>query len=234
MPQDAPPSKLAATRGYQQDCAGSEVVLYDRFKEDREKICKRIAQERGMVIVPPYDHAHVMAGNGTAGLELIRQIGQDEPLDFLFVCTGGGGLLSGCATAANELAPHCKVIGVEPEAGDDTLQSLRAGKIVHIDTPNTIADGAQTQHTGELTFPVIQKRVTDIVTVTDEQLVHTMRFFAETMKIVVEPTGCLGAAAVLFNNNRFDLKGKRVGIIVSGGNVDMTNFCALLSKYPKK
>jgi threonine dehydratase len=167
MPKDAPASKLAATRGYQQNCAGSQVILYDRFTEDREAIVAKLAAERGMTIVPPYDHAHVMAGNGTAAFELLQETG---PLDYLFVCTGGGGLLSGSATAASKLAPDCRVYGVEPEAGNDAQQSLRAGRIIHISTPVTIADGAQTQHLGNLTFPVIQKLVADILTVTDAQV----------------------------------------------------------------
>jgi threonine dehydratase len=209
-----------------QGSPGSEVVLYDRFTEDREAIAARIAAERGMTLIPPYDHAHVMAGNGTAAYELLREVGE---LDFLFVCCGGGGMLAGSAIAAHRLSPNCVVIGVEPEAGNDAQQSLRSGSIVHIATPNTIADGAQTQHVGTLPFPVIQKHVRDIVTVSDAQLEETMRFFASRMKQVVEPTGCLGAAAV-FNNKTFDLRGKRVGVVVSGGNVDMAVFCRLLSQ----
>ncbi len=202
------------------------MILYDRFTEDREAIAARVARERGMTLIPPYDHAHVMAGNGTAAYELLREVGE---LDYLFVCCGGGGLLSGSAVAAQRLAPGCAVVGVEPEAGNDTQQSFRSGAIVHIPTPDTIADGAQTQHVGSLPFPVIQRHVRDIVTVSDAQLVETMRFFASRMKLIVEPTGCLGAAAV-FNNKAFDLRGKRVGVIISGGNVDLANFCRLLSQ----
>ena len=179
-----------------------------------------------MTLIPPYDHAHVMAGNGTAVYELLREVGE---LDYLFVCCGGGGLLSGSAVAAHRLSPGCRVIGVEPEAGNDTQQSFRSGSIVTILTPATIADGAQTQHVGTLPFPVIQRHVADIVTVSDAQLVEAMRFFASRMKLVVEPTGCLGAAAV-FGNKTFDLRGKRVGVVLSGGNVDMANFCRLLSQ----
>ncbi len=167
MPKDAPAAKLAATRGYQQGCPGSEVILYDRFTEDREAIVARLAKERGMTAIPPYDHAHVMAGNGTAAFELLQETG---PLDYLFVCLGGGGLLSGSVVAASKLAPSCRVFGVEPEAGNDGQQSFRSGKIVHISTPITIADGAQTQHLGQLTFPVIKSLVSDILTVTDEQV----------------------------------------------------------------
>ncbi len=224
MPQDAPASKLAATRGYQQGQAGSEVVLYDRYTEDREAIGARLAAERGMTLIPPYDHADVMAGQGTAAAELLQETG---PLDRLLVCVGGGGLISGCAVAAHAASPGIVVTGVEPEAGDDTRQSLAKGEIVHIDTPKTIADGAQTQHSGRLTFPVIQRLVREVVTVTDAQLVATMRFFAERMKIVVEPTGCLAAAAAL--QGVLDLRGQRVGVIVSGGNVDLVRYATLLS-----
>ena len=218
MPQDAPQMKIDATRGY-----GAEVILFDRYKEDREVLSKRLAHERGMTLIPPYDHPHVMAGQGTATKELIEDAGE---LDTLLVCLGGGGLLSGCAVAARALNPEIEIYGVEPAAGNDGQQSFRTGKIVHIDTPRTIADGAQTQHLGELTFPVIRALVDDIVTVTDDELVQTMQFFASRMKIVVEPTGCLAAAAAL--QGKVDIRGKRVGIILSGGNVDMSRFAKLL------
>lgn len=223
MPHDSPAAKLAATRGYQQGQAGSEVVLYDRYTEDREAIGRRLAGERGMTLIPPYDHPHVMAGQGTAALELLQDTG---PLDLLLVCVGGGGLIAGCAVAAQALSPGIEVIGVEPEAGNDTQQSLALGRIVHIDTPKTIADGAQTQHSGTLTFPVIQRLVRGIVTVSDEQLVQTMRFFAERMKLVVEPTGCLAAAALLAGV--VAARGRRVGVIVSGGNVDLARYAGFL------
>ncbi|MEP7280747.1 MAG: threo-3-hydroxy-L-aspartate ammonia-lyase [Rubrivivax sp.] len=230
MPHDAPPAKLAATREYQRGgCAGSEVVLYDRYTEDREAIGRRWAVERGMTLVPPYDHAQVMAGQGTAALELL----EDAPgLDALLVCVGGGGLISGCAVAAAALAPDCAVWGVEPAAGDDTRQSLALGRIVSIPTPQTIADGAQTQASGTLTFPVIQALVRGIVTVDDAQLVQAMRFFAERMKLVVEPTGALAAAALLADGGAAglpDLRGRRIGVIVSGGNVDLARYAALLT-----
>jgi threo-3-hydroxy-L-aspartate ammonia-lyase len=224
MPRDAPAAKLEATRGYLAGQPGSEVVLYDRFTEDREAIAATLAGERGMTLVPPYDHVDVMAGQGTAALELIEDTG---PLDALLVCTGGGGLLSGCAVAAHHLSPGIAVHGVEPEAGNDTQLSLQRGEIVHIDTPQTIADGAQTQHSGTLTFPVIQALVASIVTVSDAQLVDAMRFFAMRMKLVVEPTGCLAAAALLSKVVAFP--GKRVGVIVSGGNVDIARYAALLA-----
>jgi len=219
MPKDAPAAKVAATKGY-----GAEVVMYDRFTEDREALTKRLAQERGMTMIPPYDHPDVLAGQGTAVKELIEETG---PLDQLFVCLGGGGLLSGSALSARALAPDCKVYGVEPEAGNDGQQSLRAGKIVHIDTPKTIADGAQTQHLGEYTFGIIRRDVDDIFTVTDAQLVDAMRFFAERMKTVVEPTGCLAFAGAIAAGKA--IAGQRVGIVVSGGNVDLARYAALLA-----
>lgn len=218
MPQDAPAPKIAATKGY-----GAEVVFYDRYTEDRDAIGKKMAEEQGLTLIPPYDHPHVMAGQGTAAKELIEDVG---PLDVLLVPLGGGGLLSGCATAAKALCPDCTVYGVEPEAGNDGQQSFRTGKIVKIATPATIADGAQTQYLGVHTFPVIQKLVADIFTATDAELVKCMRFFAERMKLVVEPTGCLAAAAVFAE--KFDVKGKRVGIVISGGNVDLTRYADLL------
>ena len=218
MPRDAPPLKIAATKGY-----GAEVILYDRYTQDREALGAQLAAERGMTLIPPYDHPHVMAGQGTAALELLQDTG---PLEVLLVCVGGGGLIAGCAVAAKHVAPACRVIGVEPEAGNDVQQSLRKGEIVHIDVPKTIADGAQTQHAGKLTFPVIQALVSEVLTVSDAQLVSTMRFFMERMKLVVEPTGCLGAAAAL--EAVAPLRGKRVGVIVSGGNIDAARYAQLL------
>jgi len=217
MPSDAPAIKLAATRGY-----GAEVITYDRMAEDREALAKRIAAERGLALIPPYDHADVIAGQGTAAKELIEDAG---PLDVLFVCTGGGGLVSGCALAAHALSPGCKVIAVEPEAGNDVQQSFRKGEIVRIPVPKTIADGAQTQAPGQLTFPIIRALVADVLTVSDAALIEAMRFFIATMKIVVEPTGCLGAAAAF--GGQIDLAGKRVGVVLSGGNVDP----AALARY---
>jgi threonine dehydratase len=219
MPKDAPAAKVAATKGY-----GAEVVMYDRFTEDREALTKRLAQERGMTMIPPYDHPDVLAGQGTAVKELIEEMG---PLDHLFVCLGGGGLLSGSALSARALSPGCKVYGVEPEAGNDGQQSLRSGKIVHIETPKTIADGAQTQHLGEYTFGIIQRDVHDIFTVTDDQLVDAMRFFAERMKMVVEPTGCLAFAGAVAAGKL--IAGQRVGIVISGGNVDLSRYAVLLA-----
>jgi len=219
MPADAPAAKLAATRGY-----GGEVVTYDRFTEDREAISNRLAAERGLTLIPPYDHAEVIAGQGTAAMELLEEAG---PLDALFVCLGGGGLLSGSLLAASAMAPACAVFGVEPEAGDDARQSLRAGRIVTIPVPKTIADGAMTTHLGRLTFPIIRDHVRDILTVSDARLVEQMRFFAERMKIVVEPTGCLAAAAAFDAARAW--QGKRVGVIVSGGNVDLAAYVRYLA-----
>ena len=215
MPADAPALKLAATRGY-----GAEVVTYDRMTEDREVVAAKYVTERGLTLIPPYDHADVIAGQGTAALELFEEVG---PLDILAVCTGGGGVLSGCAVAASELSPGCAVYGVEPEAGNDAQRSFRSGQIVHIDVPDTIADGARTQHIGTLVLPILRALVRDIVTVTDDQLRTQMRFFAERMKIVVEPTGCLAAAAAM--QGAIDVRGARVGVIITGGNVDPAPFC---------
>jgi len=219
MPADAPPAKLAATRAYQQGRRDSEVVLYDRYSEDREAIGRRIASERGMTLIPPYDHPHVMAGQGTAALELIQEVGT---LDALLVCLGGGGLVSGSAVAALGLQPGIAVYGVEPAAGNDVQQSLARGEIVRIPVPDTIADGAQTQAPGRLTFEVIRACLRGVLTVSDAQLIDAMRFFAEHMKLVVEPTGCLAAAAAL--DRVIDLHGQRIGIIISGGNVDRVRY----------
>lgn len=218
MPHDAPAAKIAATRGY-----GGNVVLYDRYTQDREQIGRDLAGQHGMTLIPPYDHAHVIAGQGTAAKELFEETG---PLDAFFVCLGGGGLLAGSALATRALSPACKLYGVEPEAGNDGQQSFRSGQIVHIDTPKTIADGAQTQHLGKLTFPIIRRDVDDVLTVSDAQLVERMGFAASRMKLVIEPTGCLGFAAAL--QMKEQLRGKRVGILISGGNVDMQRFCELL------
>jgi len=219
MPADAPAAKVAATKGY-----GARVVSYDRYTEDREEIGRKLAEKDGLTLIPPYNHPHVIAGQGTAAKELIDEVG---PLDMLFAPVGGGGLLSGCALAARELSPACEIYGVEPEAGNDAQRSLRGGSIVHIDTPKTIADGAQTQHIGDLTYAIMKREVKDILTASDAELVDAMRFFATRMKIVVEPTGCLGFAAARKMGTA--IEGKRIGIILSGGNVDMERFAALLT-----
>ncbi|QRE75041.1 threo-3-hydroxy-L-aspartate ammonia-lyase [Methylobacterium aquaticum] len=210
MPHDAPAIKVAATRGY-----GAEIVTYDRYKEDREAVSRRLAEERGLSMIPPYDHPDVIAGQGTAVKELIEEVG---PLDVLLVCLGGGGLLAGSCLAARALSPEVEIWGVEPEAGNDGQQSLAKGEVVRIPVPVSIADGALTTHLGQHTFPIIRREAAGIVTATDAQLVSAMRFFVERMKLVVEPTGCLAAAAAF--EGAVPVKGKRVGVILSGGNVD--------------
>ena len=219
MPNDAPAAKIAATKGY-----GGNVVTYDRYKEDREAIGRRLATERGLTLIPPYDHPDMIAGAGTAALDLFEEVGQ---LDSLFVPVGGGGLLSGSALAVRAKSPKCKIYGVEPQAGNDGQRSFRSGEIVHIDTPKTIADGAQTQHLGKLTFAIIRRDVDDMLTADDAQLVECMRFFATRMKLIVEPTGCLGLAAARAATAA--LRGRRVGVIISGGNVDLERFSQLTS-----
>lgn len=218
MPHDAPAAKVAATREY-----GASVVIYDRYSEDREAIGRELARQHGLTLIPPYDHPDIIAGQGTATLELLQETG---PLDALFVCLGGGGLLAGAALATRALAPQCTLYGVEPAAGNDGQQSFRSGDLVHIDTPVTLADGAQTQQLGNYTFAIIKRDVNDILTATDPQLVDAMRFFAERMKMVVEPTGCLGLAAAREMGRA--LEGKRVGVLVSGGNVDLARYAQLL------
>ena len=218
MPEDAPHSKMEATRGY-----GATVITYDRYTQDREEITRKLADEKGAVVIPPYDHPDVIAGQGTAAKELLEKVG---PLDVIITPLGGGGLLSGTALAARALAPNIQVFGVEPEAGNDGQQSFRSGSIVHIDTPKTIADGAQTQHLGQYTYNIIKRDVNDIFTATDDELVDCMRFFAARMKLIVEPTGCLGLAAV--RKMKDQLKGLRIGVIISGGNIDIQRFSSLI------
>ncbi|MFC7341103.1 threo-3-hydroxy-L-aspartate ammonia-lyase [Saccharopolyspora griseoalba] len=219
MPHDAPASKVAATKGY-----GGRIVGYDRYAEDREEIGRALAEEEGLALIPPYDHPDVLAGQGTAAKELFDEVGE---LDALFAPLGGGGLLSGSALAAREMSPGCRVYGVEPEAGDDGRRSLRAGEVVRIDTPRTIADGAQTTHLGEHTFEVIRREVDDVLTASDDELVEAMRLFAAHLKLVVEPTGCLGLAGA--RQLPGELAGERIGVLVSGGNVDLDRYAALLT-----
>jgi len=217
MPADAPAVKIEATRGY-----GAEIVLYDKHKEVREEVAERTARERELPVIPPFDHPHVIAGQGTAAKELIEDAG---PLDFLFVPVSGGGLISGCAVAASHLAPDCKVIGVEPEAGDDATRSFKTKSLQSCHNPDTIADGARTHSLGRLTFPLVLRYVSDMVTVSDAELVEAVLYLWERMKIIVEPTGALGAAG-LFERG-LPVAGKRVGVILSGGNVDLK----LMAKY---
>jgi threonine dehydratase len=219
MPRDAPVSKIAATKGY-----GANIVFYDRYTDDREQIGRTLADKYGLTLISPYDHPDVIAGQGTAAKELFEEAGA---LDALFVSLGGGGLLAGSALATRALSPRCKLYGVEPEAGNDGQRSFRSGAVVHIETPNTIADGAQSKHLGHYTFQIIRSHVDDVLTVTDSQLIDAMRFLAERMKLIVEPTGCLGFAAAQIM--RAELQGKRVGVIISGGNVDIARYCALLA-----
>jgi threo-3-hydroxy-L-aspartate ammonia-lyase len=222
MPRDAPAAKLEATVGY-----GGRVITYDRYTESRETIAQRLAEESGGTMIPPYDHPSVIAGQGTAAAELIAECG---PLDSLYVPLGGGGLLSGSLLAARALLPACKVYGVEPAAGNDGQRSFRQGSIVRIDVPRTIADGAQTQSLGNLPFEIIRRGAADILTATDQELVECMRFLTKRMKIVVEPTGCLGLAAA--QSRRAQIAGRRIGIILSGGNVDAARFAALVGAAP--
>ncbi|GFE92207.1 threo-3-hydroxy-L-aspartate ammonia-lyase [Acetobacter persici] len=221
MPQDAPAMKIAATRDY-----GAQVVLYDRYTQDRQAIGEALAAERGATVLPPFDHPDIIAGQGTAALELFEETG---PLDALFVPVGGGGLASGCGLVAHAVSPGCAVIGVEPAAGDDARQSLAAGRIVQIAVPKTLADGAQTTALSPLTFGLVSRLLREIVTVEDATLVATMRTLAERMKIIVEPTGCLGVAAALAAAPQW--QGRRIGVIISGGNVDMERFSRLIQTY---
>jgi threonine dehydratase len=218
MPRDAPVVKADATRGY-----GAEVVLYDREREARETIADELARSRGVTVIPPFDHPHVVAGQGTAANELIEETG---PLDYLLVPCGGGGLLSGCAIAAHHLSPGIRVIGVEPAAGDDVTRSFMTGTIQSVHNPDTIADGARTSAPGKVTFPLILHYVHDMLTVTDEELLHAMFYLWERMKIVVEPTGALGIAALF--EKKLDAGSQRVGVILSGGNADFKHLCSFL------
>jgi threonine dehydratase len=217
MPLDAPAIKVAGVKGF-----GGTVVAFDRYKDDRELLLRTLAEAEGRVIVHPYDDEKVMAGQGTATVELIEDAG---PLTHLFVCVGGGGLISGSATAAKALNPDCRVIGVEPVAGNDVQQSLLSGARVTIPVPETIADGQQTTAPGKITFPVIQARVDEIVTVSDREIVEAMRFAFERLKVVLEPSGACAFAAVL--TGKVDFRGGRVGVTLSGGNVDIARFAQL-------
>jgi threonine dehydratase len=222
MPQDAPQVKLDATRSY-----GAEVIAYDPATAKREELAARVARERGMTVIPPFNHAQVVAGQGTAAKELIEETG---PLDYLLVPCGGGGLLSGCAVAASHWSPGCKVIGVEPEAGDDATRSFRSKTLQTCHNPDTIADGARTPSLGDVTFPLVMHYVHDMLTVSDAELLRTLFWIWERMKIVIEPTGALAAAALLEGrlDGHHDFKGRRIGIVISGGNADIKALCRLI------
>ena len=220
MPEDTPPAKLEATRGY-----GAEVVTYDRYTGDREELGAALADERGLELVRPYDDPLVMAGQGTAALELVGDAG---PLDVLVVPVGGGGLIAGCSTAAKGLAPRVRVVGVEPEAADETRRSLAAGERVRIPVPRTIADGLQVTEPGRLTFEVNRRLVDEIVTVSDDEIVAAMAFLFDRAKLVTEPSGAVGVAALLAG--RIDVAGARVGVVISGGNVGVERFCELVGR----
>lgn len=222
MPSDAPIAKRAATESY-----GAEIITYDREAQDREVLARDVANERGLAIVPPYDHPAIMAGQGTAALELIDDAG---PVDLLLVPVGGGGLIAGCATAVSTRCPDVRVVGVEPAAGDDTRRSLLAGRRVHVDQPQTIADGLQARSPGEHTFEVMRRLVDDVVTVSDAEIVEAMVFFLDHMKLVVEPSGACAAAALLAG--RLPVVGERVGLLLSGGNVGADRLAALISSRP--
>ena len=217
MPQNAPAVKRAATRGY-----GAEIVLYDPQTTTREDLATQLSEERGLPIIPPYDHPDVVAGQGTVGKELIEDV---EGLDFLLVCCGGGGLLSGCALAADALAPDCRVIGVEPALADDATRSFHTGTLQTVRNPATIADGARTPSLGQVTFPLVRHYVDDMVTVSEDAIRRAMFFLWERLKLVVEPTGALAAAALF--EGAVDVRGARVGVVLSGGNVDLRQALAL-------
>jgi threonine dehydratase len=219
MPSDAPDVKRIATEGY-----GGEVVRYDRDHEDREEIGRRLAGERGLTLIPPYDHPHVIAGQGTAARELVEDTGA---LDYLFAPCGGGGLLSGTALAASAMSPGCRVIGVEPAAGDDATRSFRTKTLQTVKNPVTVADGARTPSLGSLTFQIVMRHVSDMTTVDDASLLRTMFYLWERLKLVVEPTGALGAAAAFSGD--MPIRGTRVGVILSGGNVDLTQVSGWLA-----
>jgi len=219
MPRDAPPSKRAATEGY-----GAEVIEFDRYTEDREALVRELAQERGLTLVHPYDEPLVMAGQGTVGLELAADV---EDLDVVLVQVGGGGLISGVATAIKALQPAARIVGVEPQASDDTARSLRAGERVTVEVRSTIADGQQLSIPGERTWPVIHELVDDVVTVSDEEIVAAMRLLFERLKVVAEPSGASALAALLAG--RVELRGGTVGVVISGGNVDAARFASLMS-----
>ncbi|MBI1729579.1 threo-3-hydroxy-L-aspartate ammonia-lyase [Candidatus Acetothermia bacterium] len=219
MPDNAPAVKVAAVRGY-----GGNIILYDRTKQVREELGEEIRKERNLTLIPPFDHPNVVAGHGTAGKELFEEI---PKLEMLLVPCGGGGLISGCSISAKHFNPNCRVIGVEPEAGDDGVRSFYSGKLESVHNPDTIADGARTHSLSDLTLSIMRRNVDEMRTVNDMDLIKTMKFLWERMKLIVEPTAALGLA-LLFNNH-LDVKNKRVGVILSGGNVDLKRACELFA-----
>ncbi|MBX3365286.1 MAG: threo-3-hydroxy-L-aspartate ammonia-lyase [Phycisphaeraceae bacterium] len=228
MPEDAPRIKMQATRGYLDGAPpGSRIVTYDRHTQVREEVGRRLADEYALEIISPYDHPHVIAGQGTVALELLEDAG---PLDLLLICCGGGGLLSGCAVAASELSPDCRVVGVEPEAADDAARSFRTGVLHTVSNPQTIADGARTPSLGKYTFSIVARHVHDIITVSDDDLIVAMKWAMQRMKIVIEPTGALAFAAALglARTQPGMLRGRRIGVVLSGGNVDLDQLADLI------
>jgi threonine dehydratase len=223
MPNDAPAAKLAATRGY-----GAEIVLYDRYTEKRDEIGERLVAERGALLVPPFDDPLIMAGQGTAAVELLEMV---PDLDVLLVPVSGGGLIGGCASAARHLRARIEVYGVEPATADDTAQSLAAGKRIEIPVPRTVADGLQVPCPGELTFPIVQETVRGVLLVSDDEMVETLVWMLERMKVLVEPSGAAGAAAV--RHRKADFAGRRVGVILSGGNLDRERLAGFLRQFPR-
>ena len=221
LPLDAPPSKLTAAKGY-----GADIIALDRYTQDLEQYARATANHLGCELIPPADHPDVIAGQATVVKEMFEECGE---LDALYVCVGGGSLLAGALIVAKSMSPSCRVYGVEPELGNDGQLSVRTGRLIRIDTPSTIADGAQTRQLGSMAFHIICRNVTDMLTVSDVELVQAMRILAERMKIVVEPTGCMGFAAAWRETSQ--LKGLRVGVIVSGGNIEIERFASLVSKY---
>ncbi len=221
MPEDAPPTKLAATRGY-----GADVVLYDRYGEDRHAVGHRVATERNATLIPPFDHPAVIAGQGTTALELIEEAGE---LDLLVICVGGGGLLAGCTVAAKAMQPSIEIVGVEPEAGDDWAQSLAAGRRIMLPAvPRTIADGQQTDGPGEITWGIAHPHLRQIALVSDDEIRTTMAFLFERMKLVIEPSGATALAAIMAG--KIEVAGKRVGVTLSGGNIGLARFLEVMAK----
>ena len=221
MPEDAPAVKVEATKAY-----GASVVLYDKTKASREELAQEIALEKGMTIIPPYDHPHVVAGQGTVALEFLQDI---QDLDYLFIPCGGGGLLSGCAIVAKTLNPTCKVIGVEPAAADDATRSFYSGTLQTVHNPDTVADGARTPYLGKITFPLVRSHVDEMITVEDSEIVQAMYLLWNRTKMIIEPTGAMSTAGAL--GGKIDIKGSRTGIVISGGNVDLMSSSALFQSH---